>query len=184
MKNFTVLFDDPVGEENAVEVVDLVLGVGGGHVFSLLGVLDEFVAISGLFRGLVSQGDRVGPVDETPDFGDRQTAFEPAVLFLFVNLGEGFFAGGNDLGVDEDTDVVSFLIEEDKEAFVEADLGGGEADPLGIDGFLEDFGHFFDLFFGFFIPGIDRFGFVLEEGAGDGQNLHRFILPLTYSISN
>ena len=116
-------------------------------------------------------------VDKAPEPGDGETALEPAVLFLLVDRGEHFFVGGDDLGVDKDFGFFVLFVEKNKEAFVQADLGGGQTDTLGVGGFFEDGFHFPDLFGGFFVPGSEWLGYVLQERMRSGQNLHLSILP-------
>ena len=57
-------------------MVDFVLDIGGldiGEVFA-----DGFETA----RLLVLESDRVSPVDKTPEPGNGETAFKPAVFFL------------------------------------------------------------------------------------------------------
>ncbi len=117
-QDLAFLLPDPVGEEDAVEVINFVLNVGGLDVGEIF--LDFFEG-----RCLKLQSDRVVAVDEAPDSGDGETAFEPAVLFLFVDGRKHLLAGRSDDGVDINGGVILFLVEEDEEAFVQADLSGG-----------------------------------------------------------
>ena len=122
---------------------------------------------------MVLEFDRVGAVDGAPDLWDGKTAFEPAVLLLFVDGAKHFLAGGDDFGVDEDLGGLLLLIEEDEETLVETDLGGGQTDALGIGGVFEDFLHLSHFFGGFLVPATKRLSLVLQEWMGCSQNLHR-----------
>lgn len=117
---------------------------------------------------MVFDSDLIGAVDEAPDLGNGETALEPAVAFLFVDGTKHFLADGGDFGIDEDLGGLLLLIEENKEAFVETDLGGGQADTLGVGGMFEDFCHLAHFFGGFFVPGEKRLGLVLQEWIGRG----------------
>ena len=88
---------------------------------------------------MVLEFDRVGAVDKSPDLGDGETAFEPAVLLLFVDGAKHFLTDGDDFGFNEDLGGLLLLIEEDEETLVETDLGGGQTDAFGIYGVFEDF---------------------------------------------
>ena len=168
------MFDNPIGEENAVKVIDFVLDVGGGDVRECFSDNFQFpISNFQLNQFLVFDCYLIGPVDEAPDLGDGETAFEPAVLFLFVDGAKHFLAGGDDFGVDEDLGSLFFLIEEDKETFVEADLSSGQTDALGIGSAFEDFCHLAHFFSGFLVPAAKRLSFVLQEWMGGSQDLHR-----------
>lgn len=119
---------------------------------------------------MISDADFERSVDKTPDFGDGKTAFKPTVLFGLVNGGEHFFTGFDNTGINENFNLVVNDCQE--KTLVQADLGGGQADALGIGGVIEDFDHFSRLFGGFFVPGGQGFGPVVEERMGGGEDFH------------
>ncbi len=161
-------------------MIDFVLNVGGLDVDEFFGNSFQLPVFSCQYRDLVLEFDGVGAVDEAPDSGDGETAFEPAVLFLFVDGAKHFLADGDDFGVDEDLGGLFFVIEEDKETFVETDLGGGQSNTFGIYSVFEDFFHLVHFFGGFLVPVAKRPSLVLQEWMGSSQNLHRvyFIIDL------
>ncbi len=147
-------------------MIDFVLDVGCLDVGEVFGNSFQY-------RCLVLEFDGERPIHKTPDPWDGETALEPAVLFLFVDRAKHFLAGRDDFGVDENLGGLFLFIKEDKETFVETDLGGGQSDAFGVGCPLQNFFHLFDFFGGFFVPVAKRLSFVLQEWMGSSQNLHR-----------
>lgn len=90
-KDSAVLFEDVIGEENAVKVVTFVLDIRGVLVGVILSVGDELPALISFFRGLVLEGNSERTVNKTPEFRDGETALKKTLFRFFVLVGEHFF---------------------------------------------------------------------------------------------
>lgn len=75
-----------IGKKDSVKMISFVLGISGVDVFQDVFLGQEFPDGAFFNGGKIFKFDLVVPVDKTPDFRDGKATFEPAVLFLFVDL--------------------------------------------------------------------------------------------------